>query len=127
MAEQEKKTMVEEEKQEKKSFEELFNKRERLKVIKQGILSYLTRVGDSQRQTISDKLNDLQIAENPYELYRGGNSKKVLLNPTNEEIGYCLNYLKNNELIDFDEKRKRWLIKPQSEAKKKMTLDNFLQ
>ena len=113
--------------QEKKSFEELFNKRERLKVIKQGILSYLSRVGDSQRQTISEKLSDLQIAENPYELYRGGTSKKVLLSPTTEEIAYCLNYLKANELIDFDEKRKRWLIKPQSEAKKKMTLDNFLQ
>lgn len=127
MAEQEKKTMAEDEKQEKKSFEELFNKRERLKVIKQGILSYLSRVGDSQRQTIVDKLADLQIAENPYELYRGGNSKKVLLNPTSEEIGYCLNYLKNNDQIDFDEKRKRWFIKPQLEAKKKMTLDNFLQ
>ncbi len=113
--------------QEKKSFEELFNKRERLKVIKQGILSYLSRVGDSQRQTIAEKLNDLQIAENPYELYRGGNSKKVLLTPTNEEISYCLNYLKANELIDFDEKRKRWLIKPKDEAKKKITLDNFLQ
>lgn len=113
---------------EKKSFEELFNKRERLKIIKQGILSYLNRVLESQRQTVTDKLRELQIDENPYERYRGGNSRKVLLNPTNEEISYCLNYLKANELIDFDESRKRWLIKPQDDIKKrKATLDDFLQ
>jgi len=113
---------------EKKSFEELFNKRERLKVIKQGILSYLNRVSESQRQTIVDKLHELQIDENPYERYRGENSRKVLLNPSNEEISYCLNYLKTNELIDFDETRKRWLIKPKDDKKrKKSTLDDFLQ
>jgi len=113
---------------EKKSFEELFNKRERLKIIKQGILSYLNRVSESQRQIITEKMNELQIDENPYERYRGGNSRKVLLDPTNEEISYCLNYLKANDLIDFDEKRKRWLIKPEDNIKKKKpTLDDFLQ
>lgn len=113
---------------EKKSFEELFNKRERLKVIKQGILSYLNRVLESQRQTITEKLHELQIDENPYERYRGGNSRKVQLNPSNEEISYCLNYLKANQLIDFDEERKRWLIKPKDGKKrKKPTLDDFLQ
>jgi hypothetical protein len=36
--------------------------------------------------------------------------------------------LKANDLIDFDEKRKRWLIKPEDNVKKKKpTLDDFLQ
>ncbi len=134
MAEQEKQSVEEKqekkalkEKEEKKSFEELFNKKERLKVIKQGILNHLSRVEESKRDTIADKLRDLPIDENPYEVYRGGKSRKVLANPTNEEINYCLIYLKGKDLITYDEKRKTWKLSTTIRKKKKgQTLDNFL-
>ena len=114
--------------EEKKSFEELFNKKERLKAIKQGILSYLYRVGESRREVIAEKLRDLQMDENPYEIfYQGGKSRKVLVSPTKEEINYCLSYLRGKNLIENDEKRKMWIMKAKSGTKKKgQTLDNFL-
>ncbi|MFX1293941.1 MAG: hypothetical protein ACFFD2_03640 [Promethearchaeota archaeon] len=115
--------------QEKKSYKEMFNKKERLKVIKQGILNYLNRVRESQREKIAIKLYNLQIDENPYEVfYRGGESRKVLVHPTNEEINYCLNFLKGKGLIIYNEKLKRWIIKGEEGTRKKgQTLDEFFK
>ena len=114
--------------QEKKPYEEMYNKKERLKVIKQGILNYLNRVGESQRETIATKIHDLQMDEDPYEVfYRGGKSRKVLVHPTNEEINYCLNFLKGKGLIEYDESSKRWVLTGEEGKKKKgQTLDDFL-
>lgn len=111
---------------EKKSFEELYNKKARLNVIKQGILLYLNHVEKGERDKIVSKLSDLQIDENPYEVYRGGKSKQVLVQPTPEEITYCLNYLKDKELITYDEHRKIWIITAAEGKKKKgPTLEDF--
>ncbi|NVM55144.1 MAG: hypothetical protein HWN66_15670 [Candidatus Helarchaeota archaeon] len=112
---------------EKQPYEELFNKKARLNVIKQGILSYLNSVEESRRDTISRKINDLKIEENPYEVYRGGESKKILVQPTNDEITYCLNFLKDKGLIDYEENRKIWINTAKEGAQKKIpTLDDFL-
>ena len=114
--------------QEKKSYEDMFNKKERLKVIKQGILNYLYQVGDAGRERISIKIQDLQMDENPYEVfYRGGKSRKVLVHPTNEEVNYCLNFLKGKDLIEYNERRKVWINKAEKGKRKKgQTLDSFL-
>ncbi|HUX99441.1 MAG TPA: hypothetical protein VMV49_07810 [Candidatus Deferrimicrobium sp.] len=118
---------LEEKEQQKISFEVKYNKKERLRVIKQGILNYLSRVGQSQRGLIADKLTDLKIWENPYEVYTGGKSKQILVQPTPEEITYCLNYLKEKTLLTYDEKRKIWIMTSELGKKKKgPTLDDFL-
>jgi site-specific recombinase XerD len=118
MAEQEKKT----------SYEEMFNKKERLKIIKKGILNYLYSVGEANRDRIAAKIQDLQIYQDPYEVFsRGGKSRKMLVNPTNEEVNYCLNFLKKHDLIEYNERRKLWILKDDRAKKKKgQTLDNFL-
>jgi hypothetical protein len=118
---------LEEKENKKLSFEAKYNKKERLRVIKQGILNYLSRVGQSQRGLIADKLTDLKIWENPYEVYTGGKSKQVLVQPIPEEITYCLNYLKDKTLLTYDEKRKIWIMTSELEKKRKgPTLDDFL-
>lgn len=110
------------------AFEELFNKKERLKVIKQAILTHLNRTEESKRDTIVNKLHDIQIDENPYEVYRGGTSRQILVQPTNEEITYCLNYLKDKGLIIYHEARKIWILTTMTGEKKKIpTLDDFLE
>ena len=115
------------ENEEKKSFEELYNKKARLNVIKQGILTYLNRVGQSKREMIATKIHELKIDEKPYQVYRGGTSRKVPVHPTNEEISYCLNYLKDKELITYDESRKMWItLDPAGQKKKGSTLEDFL-
>ncbi|MHA1651209.1 MAG: hypothetical protein ACTSYB_13530 [Candidatus Helarchaeota archaeon] len=111
----------------KKTYEEMFNKKERLKVIKQGILNFLNRVGESRRDLIENKLHDLLMDQNPYDVfYRGAKSRKILVNPTKDEINYCLNYLKRKNLIEYNEQRKIWMISGAEERKKKRpTLEKF--
>ncbi|MHA1266999.1 MAG: hypothetical protein ACTSRS_17305 [Candidatus Helarchaeota archaeon] len=113
---------------EKRSFEELYNKKARLEVIKKAILSYLTRVGESKRGMIQNKIHELKIYKNPYLVYRGGVSKEITFIPSKEEISYCLSYLKEKELITYDEARKMWIIKDSDAWQKhKRTLDEFLK
>ncbi|MHA1424514.1 MAG: hypothetical protein ACTSQI_00840 [Candidatus Helarchaeota archaeon] len=113
---------------EKKSYEEVFNKKERLKIIKQGILKYLHQVGESNRDRIAMKVQNLQMIENPYEVFsRGGISREVLVHPSNDEVNYCLNFLKRKGLIEYNELRKLWIIKDDHNKRKKgHTLDIFL-
>ena len=119
--------MSETEKKEKKPFEEVYNRKERLKAIKRGILNYLSKAGERNRIRIEAKLSSLKMWEDPYIIYRGGKSKKVLVQPSKEEITYCLNYLKNKNQITYDEKRELWIIIDKTgEKKKRITLDDFL-
>ncbi len=106
----------------------MFNKKERLKTIKQGILKYLYNVGESNRDRIAAKIQDLQMYENPYEVFsRGGKSRTILVHPTNEEVNYCLNFLKGKDLIEYNDRRKLWILKDDRGKKKKgQTLDSFL-
>ncbi len=113
--------------QEKRSYEEMYNKKERLKVIKQGILNYLYQVGKTQRERIDAKLQDLEIYENPYKVFSFGvKSKKVPVHATSDEITYCLNFLKGKGLIEYDESIKRWVLLKHEDSKKKgLTLESY--
>ena len=110
-----------------KAFEEMYNKKKRLEVIKRAILTHLNRVEQSRRDSIVGKLRDIQMDENPYEVYRGGTSRQILIQPTIEEITYCLNYLKDKGLISYNEGRKIWIsTSSEGDKKKGPTLDDFL-
>lgn len=112
-----------------RSPEEIYNRRIRLDTVKKAILAFLHRVGESKRERITQKLRDLKIAENPYAVFRGGSSQQILFTPTNEEVTYCLNFLKSKKnLLLFDEDRKVWIYHDMQEPqKKKATLEDYLK